>query len=64
MSYTCQPERSPAAQLGTFITIETWRAQADLDAHMGTPHVRIALGAAGEALAGLPVIHPLIPLAS
>ena len=53
-----------AAQPGTFVTIETWRAQADLEAHMATPHVQAALAAAGESLAGAPGIHPLVPLAS
>ncbi len=31
---------------------------------MGTPHVQAVLAAAGEALAGAPEIHPLVPLAS
>ena len=52
-----------AAQPGTFVTVETWRAQADLEAHMGTPHVQTALAAAGPSLAGAPAIHPLVPLA-
>lgn len=47
---------------GTFITIESWRAQADLEAHMQTPHVQQAFRAAGDALAGAPGIHPLVPL--
>jgi quinol monooxygenase YgiN len=53
-----------AAEPGTFITVETWRAQADADAHLGTPHVQAAFAAAGEALAGAPAIHPLVPLAT
>ncbi len=53
-----------AAQPGTFVTVETWRAQSDLEAHMTTPHVQAAFAAAGEALAGAPAIHPLVPLAS
>lgn len=52
-----------AAAPGTFVTVERWRAQADLDAHLQTPHVQQALGAAGDALAGAPGIHPLVPLA-
>ena len=36
---------------GTFVTVERWRAQADLDAHLQTPHVAQAFAAAGEALA-------------
>lgn len=53
-----------ASQPGTFVTVETWRAQADLEAHMGTPHVQAALAAAGDAFASAPAIHPLVPLAS
>lgn len=47
---------------GTFFTVETWKAQSDLDAHMQTPHIAAALGAAGEALAGPPAIHVLNPV--
>ncbi len=47
---------------GTFVTVESWRSQADLDAHLQTPHVQAALGAAGDALDGAPGIHPLLPL--
>jgi len=50
-----------AADPATFITMETWRSQADLDAHLQTPHVQGALGAAGEHLAQAPAIHPLSP---
>lgn len=39
--------------------MEHWRGQADLDAHMQTPHMADALAAAGEHLAGAPAIHPL-----
>jgi quinol monooxygenase YgiN len=45
-----------------FITIETWRSQDDLDAHMATPHIAQALQAAGDSLQGGPVIHPLTPV--
>lgn len=48
---------------GTFVTVETWRQQADLDAHLQTPHVQQALAVAGDALAAPPAIHPLQPLA-
>ena len=30
---------SPPTAPGTFVTVEAWRCQADLDAHMGTPHI-------------------------
>jgi quinol monooxygenase YgiN len=43
----------------TFVTIETWRSQDDLDAHLQTPHVQQALAAAGDHLAQPPAIHPL-----
>ena len=52
-----------AATPGTFVTIEKWRGQADLDAHMQTPHVAKAFEVAGEALASAPAIHPLTPVA-
>jgi quinol monooxygenase YgiN len=51
-----------AADTTTFITVERWLSQADLDAHMETPHVARALQAAGDALDGAPGIHPLTPV--
>ena len=48
-----------AADPATFVTMESWRSQVDLDAHLQTPHVQGALGAAGEHLAQTPAIHPL-----
>jgi|ERR1700712_4753582 quinol monooxygenase YgiN len=51
-----------AATPGTFVTQERWRGQADLDAHLQTAHVQQALAVAGEALAGAPGIHPLVPV--
>ena len=51
-----------AAAPGTFLTVERWRAQADLDAHLQTPHVAQAFAAAGEALAAAPAVHPLVPV--
>ena len=51
-----------AAAPGTFVTQERWRGQADLDAHLQTPHVQAALAAAGDALAVPPGIHPLVPV--
>ena len=44
-----------------FVTIERWRSQDDLDAHMQTPHVAAAFAEAGEILAAAPAIHPLVP---
>ncbi len=50
-----------AAAPGTFVTIERWRGQADLDAHMQTPHIAEALAVAGDHMAVPPAIHPLTP---
>jgi quinol monooxygenase YgiN len=47
---------------GTFVTLETWRAQADLDAHMATPHIAAAFAAAGDHMAEMPVIYVLEPV--
>jgi quinol monooxygenase YgiN len=47
---------------GVFVTIESWRGQADLDAHMQTEHIAATLAAAGDALAEPPAIHPLVPI--
>lgn len=48
-----------ASTPGTWITVEQWRSQADLDAHMQTPHIARTLDVAGEHLAVPPAIHPL-----
>ena len=45
----------------TFVTIEDWESQADLDAHMQAPHLAEAFKVAGELLASAPEIHPLAP---
>jgi quinol monooxygenase YgiN len=47
---------------GTFVTIEKWRTQDDLDGHMDTPHIHEALTVAGDHLTGAPRIHSLRPL--
>ena len=44
---------------GTFVTIEEWRDQAAMDAHMGQPHVAKAFEVAGPLLAGEVAIHVL-----
>ena len=46
-----------------FVTVERWRSQDDLNAHMKTPHVAEALATAGDHLAAAPAIHPLVPVA-
>lgn len=43
----------------TFVTVEKWRSQADLDTHMQSAHVQHALAVATEHLAQPPAIHPL-----
>jgi quinol monooxygenase YgiN len=53
-----------ASAPGTFVTIETWRSQEDLDGHFTTPHVQQALAGAGDYLDGDPAVHPLRPVAS
>ena len=45
----------------TMITVELWRSQADLDAHMETAHIAGAIAAVGDHFAGPPEIHPLSP---
>jgi quinol monooxygenase YgiN len=52
-----------AADPTVFVTVEQWREQADLDAHLQTPHLAKALEVAGEHLAVPPAIHPLAPVA-
>lgn len=47
---------------GTFVTIETWRAAADLDGHMSAPHVAEAFGVLGPLLVGDIAIHQLNPV--
>ncbi|MGN6607163.1 MAG: putative quinol monooxygenase [Jatrophihabitans sp.] len=42
-----------------FVTVEDWRDQADLQAHMHSAHMQQAMAAAGDAFAGAPVIHTL-----
>jgi quinol monooxygenase YgiN len=49
---------------GTFVTIEKWASQADIDAHMASPHIAQMITAAGDHLDGFPAIHTLRPLAS
>ncbi|MDO9455189.1 putative quinol monooxygenase [Nocardioides sp.] len=44
---------------GTFVTVEEWEAQSDLDAHMTQPHVAKAFEVAGPLLAGEIAIHVL-----
>ncbi|GGF46841.1 antibiotic biosynthesis monooxygenase [Marmoricola endophyticus] len=51
--------RESASAPGVFVTVERWRSQDDLDAHMQTPHIAKALGALEGKAAGEVAIHPL-----
>jgi quinol monooxygenase YgiN len=44
---------------GVFVTVESWRSQEDLDAHMVTPHIAKAFEVLGGVLDGDVAIHPL-----
>lgn len=45
-----------------FTTVEKWTSTEALAAHLQSPHVQSALGAAGELLAEAPLIIPSRPL--
>ena len=47
------------AEPGTFVTIEQWESQEDLDAHLASPHLAEAFAEAGSHLADTPAIHTL-----
>jgi len=47
---------------GLFVTVERWRGQSDLDAHMRTDHIARAFTALTPSLAGEVAIHPLQPV--
>jgi quinol monooxygenase YgiN len=51
-----------AAVPGTFVTVETWASQDDLDAHMRTDDIAAAFAAADGHLAGDVALHPLRPV--
>lgn len=51
-----------AASPGTFVTVETWESQDDLDAHLATPDIAAAMSVAEGNLAGEIAIHPLTPV--
>lgn len=51
-----------ASAPGTFVTVEEWRSQDDLDSHMTSPQVAAAFAGASDHLAGEVVIHPLQPV--
>lgn len=43
----------------TFITVEKWRSQEDLDGHLNSAHIAKTLEVAGPHLASQPAIYPL-----
>jgi quinol monooxygenase YgiN len=47
---------------GLFITIEAWATEADMNAHMGAPHIAEAFTVLGGAIDGDIGLHPLKPL--
>ena len=51
-----------ASTPGAFVTVEAWRGQDDLDAHMKSAHIAATFAAAGDHLAGAPAIHVLRPI--
>ena len=53
-----------ATDAAVFITVEKWRSQDDLDAHMQTDHIQKALTTVGDAFGAAPAIHPLSPVDS
>jgi quinol monooxygenase YgiN len=48
-----------AGEPTTFVTVEEWESQEDLDAHLQAPHLQEAFSAVGELLASAPEIHLL-----
>ena len=44
---------------GTFVTMRNGEGQADIDAHMASPHMADAINAAGDHFDGFPAIHTL-----
>ena len=51
-----------AATPGVLVTVEAWASEADMNAHLSTPHVAEAFAVLGGALDGDLAIHPLRPL--
>jgi len=49
---------------GTFVTIEKWESQEDIDAHMASSHIADVITTAGDHFDGFPAIHTLRPLES
>ncbi|HEX4018386.1 MAG TPA: putative quinol monooxygenase [Frankiaceae bacterium] len=47
---------------GTFVNLEVWASQEDINAHLSQPHLGAAFANAGDALDGAPQIYMLTPV--
>jgi quinol monooxygenase YgiN len=47
---------------GLFITVEAWASEADMNAHMGAPHIAEAFAVLGGLIDGDVALHPLRPV--
>jgi quinol monooxygenase YgiN len=47
---------------GTFVNLEVWASQEDINAHLAQPHLGAAFANAGDALDGAPQIYMLNPV--
>lgn len=46
---------------GQFVSVEAWRARADVDRHMAEPHLQAFLAIAGTCVSAAPVIEVVEP---
>ena len=51
-----------ASAPGTFVTVERWASQADLDRHLQAPELQQTIADVSDLLAAPPGIHPLLPI--
>ena len=56
-SIVCKPGHAGPGALHEFHTMEQWKSQADVDAHMRTPHIAAAMAEGEPMSAQLPAIH-------
>jgi quinol monooxygenase YgiN len=47
---------------GTFVTIEAWASQEDINEHMKSPHLAAGFTTVGDAFDGAPQIYLLNPV--
>jgi len=50
-----------ATEPGHFVSVESWEARADVDRHMGEPHLQAFLAIAGTCVSAAPVIEVVEP---